>query len=312
MRITYQNFVLFCGLAITLLCLPTQTLLALEFPLPPTGDTIIGEVVYKKASSNETLLGIGQRYNLGLNSMVSANAGLGENQYLSSGTYVEIPAQHLLPPLPHNGIVINLPEMRMYYYPKDRNVVLTYPIGIGKIGKTIPIAMTTISRKSLNPNWTPPDDIREFNREKGIELPEVMPPGPDNPLGPYAIYLGIPTYLIHSTIFPESVGRRASFGCIRMHETDIKEFYPIVEARIPVAIIDMPNKVGWSGDHLYLEAHPPLEERSDEPYVGTNGIVTAIQHALPANKTAMIDWQLVSYLASTRDGVPHDIGFTVN
>src|SRR6185503_4423744 len=96
------------------------------------------------------------------------------------------------------------------------------PIGIGKIGKTIPLAEAMITRKAKDPKWIPTDDIRQFNLSQGVVLPQVMPPGPENPLGSYAIYMSIPTYLIHSTIFPESVGKRASFGCIRMYQSDVE------------------------------------------------------------------------------------------
>src|SRR5437016_9011944 len=114
-----------------------------------------------------------------------------------------------------------------------------------------------------NPTWVPTDDIRQFNLAQGIILPQVMPPGPDNPLGPYAIYMSIPTFLIHSTIFPESVGKRASFGCLRMYESDIKQFFPIVKKGVPVVIINSPLKVNWQQDKLYMEAYPTLEEHSD-------------------------------------------------
>src|SRR5437016_5501341 len=106
-----------------------------------------------------------------------------------------------------------------------------------------------------NPTWVPTDDIRQFNLAQGIILPQVMPPGPDNPLGPYAIYMSVPTFLIHSTIFPESIGKRASFGCIRMYESDIQDFFPSVIKDLPVAIINSPIKVAWQNNHMYMEAH---------------------------------------------------------
>jgi L,D-transpeptidase ErfK/SrfK len=200
--------------------------------------------------------------------------------------------------------------MRMYYYPAGSDQVMTFPIGIGRIGKTIPIKKTYVVRKALHPTWTPPADIREFNEQQGITLPKVMGAGPDNPLGPYGIYLGIPTYLIHSTIFPESIGRRASFGCIRMNESDIKQFFPIVSAGVPVVIVDMPNKVAWEGSHLYLEAHPPLEERAN--YASLSSIVKSIKERLPTNHFTLINWQMVNAIAEQPDGVPHEIGVLLN
>jgi len=297
-------------IAATCICASSQALFAANFTLPAQGNALIGEINYISTNHGDTPASIASRYNIGQNVIISANPGVKENYAMPGGRYLKIPTRFILPPLPHKGIIVNLPEMRLYYYPGNGGEVMTFPIGIGRIGKTIPIENTSIARKVVNPTWTPPEDIREFNRQQGIELPDVMPPGPDNPLGPYAIYLRIPTFLIHSTIFPESIGRRASFGCIRMNETDIKQFFPIVTAGIPVIILDMPNKVGWDSGHLFLEAHPPLEER--ESSSSLTSIVSEIQRALPADKVTLINWQLVSYLSSQPDGVPHDIGFNIN
>lgn len=279
------------------------------YTLPTNGDTLVGSITYIASKPADTLLSIAQRTDLGLNSMENANPGIGPVYLLPNSTHIAVPAAHILPPLAHKGIVINLPEMRMYYYPNNNDsIVMTYPIGIGRIGKTIPIKRTAVVRKVENPVWIPTANIRAFNEEQGVILPKVMPAGPDNPLGPYAIYLGIPTYLIHSTIFPDSIGRRASFGCIRMHEADIKDFFPLIKSGVSVTIIDMPNKVGWVDDVLLLETHPALEERTDTPYAGVGGIVTAIEETTRDEPT-FVDWQMVSYLAETRDGMPHDIGF---
>ena len=199
--------------------------------------------------------------------------------------------------------------MRMYYYASD-GIVKTYPIGIGQVGKTIPLKRTVVVRKVKNPVWIPPEDIRAFNEQQGIVLPKVMASGPDNPLGPYAIYLGIPTYLIHSTIFPDSVGRRASFGCIRMHESDIKDFFPLITAGTNVMIIDMPTKVGWQGGTLLIETHKPLVEHSTEYNASYQGMVNSIDGAM-GNQPTMVDWQMVADLSQTRDGLPHNIGFRI-
>lgn len=305
----YKRLFWLCGIIALFTGLLLQTAYATKFGLPSANETLLGNVSYVTAKAGDTLVSIGQRQNVGVNAMLSANPGLIENQPLEAGASIKIPAVFLLPSLSRQGIIINLPEMRMYYYPANSNEILTYPIGIGKIGKTIPLAYTSVTKKIVNPTWTPPKDIREFNKEKGIELPYSMPPGPDNPLGPYAIYMRIPTYLIHSTIFPESIGRRASFGCIRMHENDIKQFFPLVQPKTPIVIVDMPNKVGWSNDILYLESHSPLEERSNEPQAGISRIVHDIQRSLPKNGVTLINWQVVSYLSEQHDGMPHEIGF---
>lgn len=308
-RIKYKRFVQLCGVAMAIAITPFQSLYAANFSVPSSGNSVIGDVEYTSVSSGETLVSIGQRYNVGLNAMMNANPGLPENTQLPSGTYVKVPAKFVLPPMPHRGIVINLAEMRMYYYPDNSGTLMTFPIGIGRVGKTIPLGNTAIARKTVNPTWTPPESIRAFNRDQGIELPASMGPGPDNPLGPYAIYLKVPTFLIHSTIFPESIGRRASFGCIRMNEGDIKQFFPIVVPGTPVSIVDMPVKVGWAGERLYLETHPPLEERDDG---GVSVVVNKIQESIPRDGVTIVNWQLVSYLSEQRDGIPHEVAMKVS
>lgn len=295
-----------------LLSVLMQPVFAKTFTLPANNDTIIGESTYITSKSGETLTTIASHFDIGMNEITDANPGILPSAGLPSGLHIKIPTAFLLPNLPHNGIVINLPEMRMYYFPAtQKDVVMTYPIGIGRVGKTIPLAHTYVVRKATNPVWIPPDDIRAFNEDQGVVLPNVMPAGPDNPLGPYAIYLGLPTYLIHSTIFPDSVGRRASFGCIRMHEEDIKDFFPTVASKTAVTIVDMPTKVGWAGSHLFIEAHQPLIEHTTEYQSTFDGMIGAIDKATQ-NRPTLVDWQLVSYLGEQRDGIPHDIGFTLN
>lgn len=297
-------------IASSLIAISSTPVFATEYQLPPSGYDLIGEIQYINAMYGDSTTSVASRYNLGLNSIIAANPGttetsLGSRQLL-------IPTAYILPPFPHKGIIINLPEMRLYYYPNSSDSVMTFPIGIGKIGNTIPIRNSIVSRKTLNPTWTPGPDVRRYNEEQGIDLPRVMPPGPDNPLGPYAIYLNIPSFLMHSTIFPESIGRRASFGCIRMNEGDIKDLYPLVAPGTNVAIINMPNKVGWNGNKLYLEAHPPLKEHDTGTDRNLADMVATIQNALPHGAMTVIDWQLVAHLASEPDGVPHEIGTRMN
>lgn len=296
---------------VSLICILSSTnVLATAYTVPPPDMSLIGKQIYRSTSWNETATSIALHYDIGFNALEDANPHGKLKNSLPNGLPLTIPTQHLLPDLPRKGIVINLPEMRMYYYLSDGLTVLTYPIGIGKIGKTIPITETYITEKKINPTWRPPDDIREFNLEQGIVLPKVMPPGADNPLGPYAIYMKLPTYLIHSTIFPESVGKRASFGCIRMYESDIQTFFPSIERGIAVAIINSPVKVGWQNDRLFMEAHPPLEEHSNLYEASMPGMIHQIT-SLTKQRPVLIDWQLVSFLNETRDGLPHEVGMQI-
>jgi L,D-transpeptidase ErfK/SrfK len=279
---------------------------ATTYHLPAAQESLVGGIQVTSAQEGDNVVTVAKKYDIGFNAMEKANPQLDLARAFQPGTVVKIPSQHLLPNQTRRGIVINLPEMRMYYYPAGSNQVLTYPIGIGKIGKTIPIKLTSITRKTKNPVWIPPQDIREFNLKQGIVLPRIMPAGPDNPLGPYAIYTGIPTYLIHSTIFPESVGKRASFGCIRMYESDIENFFPSITKGIQVAIINSPVKVGWQDDQLFIEAHEPLQEHpsSDATVAGMTHLVANTA----SSPDILVDWQLISYLAENKDGVPHQVG----
>jgi L,D-transpeptidase ErfK/SrfK len=292
-----------------LLFISMHCAVAETYTTPADTSAIVGSSRYITSSSNETLITIAQNFDIGLNAILLANPGVPATTPVASNIPISIPTSHLLPPVTRSGIVINLPEMRLYYY-LPNGIVKTYPIGIGRIGKTIPLSRTIVVRKAKNPIWIPPEDIRAFNKDQGIDLPHIMQPGPDNPLGPYAIYLKIPTYLIHSTIYPDSVGTRASFGCIRMHETDIQDFFPLVTAHTPVTIIDMPNKVGWEENNLFLETHTPLEEHAQEIYAKYAGVINSIENATE-HKPTMIDWQMVADLVEFRDGTPHEIGFAL-
>jgi L,D-transpeptidase ErfK/SrfK len=308
MKLISKRITLLATIAAVIAELMIQPVFATEFPLPSPNDALLGQIQYT-AVTRESPATIAQRYNLGLNAIVNANPGSTERAVYSNTGSLKLATAFLLPPVPRQGIVINLPEMRMYYYPPGGGEVLTFPVGIGKMGKTIPIRNTTITRKKVNPVWTPPADIIKYNEDQGIQLPRVMPAGPDNPLGPYAIYLGIPTYLIHSTIFPESIGRRASFGCIRMNETDIKEFFPQVIKGTPVVILNMPDKIAWNENKLYLEAHPPLEEHADS--VNVHQLINTITDSNSQHGVTLVNWQLEAYLKEQPDVVPHEVGVRV-
>lgn len=295
-------------LSICYLTMLSNNVFATAYTLPSTNQSLIGEIKQSAINPGETSNVLTQRYDIGHNALESANPQYPKG--IPAGAPVQIPTQHLLPNQAREGIVVNLPEMRMYYYPKGSGEVFTYPIGIGKIGKTIPIKRAVITYKKTDPTWIPPEDIREFNLEKGIVLPKIMPPGPDNPLGPYAIYMSIPTYLIHSTPFPESVGTRASFGCLRMYETDVKELFPSVSKGIPIVIVNSPVKVGWQDNNLYMEAHEALEEHNEAYDTSLPGMVHQITETTK-DQPVLIDWQQVAYIAKARDGIPHQVGVAI-
>ena len=190
-----------------------------------------------------------------------------------AGTAVRLPSQVILPAAPRSGVVINVPEMRMYYYPEGESVVHTWPISIGRVGWETPLGKTSIVRKKVGPTWYPPESIREEHALRGDILPRVVRPGPDNPLGSHALYLGFPEYLIHGTNKPYSIGMRVSHGCVRMYPEHIVEVFDLVKPGTPVTLVHQEIKVGWRGDKLYLEVHPNIgvPEEEARPSISEGG-----------------------------------------
>jgi L,D-transpeptidase ErfK/SrfK len=281
----------------------TTQLSALTFVLPPAGQNVVGSVQYATAEEDDTLVDLGIEYDIGREEMKSANPWYTADQELPAGTPVVIPSRFILPDYPRRGLIINLSEMRLYYYPPNSDVVMTYPIGIGKEGHMTPIAITTVTHKKIDPYWIPPESIREFNKKQGIILPKVIRGGPDNPLGRRAIYLAIPGYLIHATNFPESIGTRGSFGCIRMRETDIDEFFPYIGNHTQVHITEEPYKAAWYRGQIYFEVHRPLAENNYDSKKWLTPVIKTLMRLSTENYEA-IDWQKVRMALELQAGLP--------
>lgn len=275
------------------------------FDVPTADHSLLGgnSLIYTQA--NDDVIRLAQRYDVGFNMIKNANPQLDLNRGFLPNTPVLMMTRTILPDAAREGIVVNLPEMRLYYF-DGKGHVLVYPIGIGQIGKTIPIRKTHVWQKKMNPIWTPTVSELKFNSEKGIHLPKHMPPGPDNPLGKYGIYLGIPTFLIHSTIFPESIGRRGSFGCIRVLESDVEVLFSKVQPRVPVVIVNQPIKMAKEKNQLFLEIHPPLEE-ADRSKMNLPALANQAM-AFTSEGTWLMDWQGMTYVNHEKDGAPHQIG----
>lgn len=243
------------------------TAFAQSFPLPSQLDEVVGAVVKVSASHEETLLDIARRFDVGQQEILMANPDV-DRWLPADGAEVTLPTAFILPRTERTGLVLNVPEMRLYYYPprvpRQPAVVHTFPVSIGRMDWSTPLGHTQIVEKTENPRWRPPESILVESASNGKTLPEVVPPGPDNPLGRFALRLGLPGYLIHSTNKPYGVGMRVTHGCVRMYPEDIEVLYPLVPVGTPVMIIDQPVKVGWLGDRLYVEIHPPLEEKETE------------------------------------------------
>lgn len=230
------------------------------------GDTLIGDKssftrVFFSADE-DTLLDIARHFNVGQNEIIRTNAKV-DRWLPGKDTKIIIPHSRLLPDTPHKGLVINLPEFRLYYYPKfNKNQVkqvITHPISIGRIGWDTPLGKTKIISKIKDPMWTPPKSIRDEYAKNGKILPTYYPAGPENPLGLFALGFSIPSYFIHGTNKPYGVGMRVSHGCIRMYPEDIATLFAQIHVGTPVLIVNQSIKVGWSDNDLYIEVYPELE-----------------------------------------------------
>ncbi|WP_040260772.1 MULTISPECIES: L,D-transpeptidase family protein [Pseudomonas] len=277
---------------------------ALEFPLPPPGEDIVGQVQTISAKYEDTFADLAQAYDLGYNEMLAANPGV-DAWLPKAGTEIVLPTRFILPPGPREGIVINLAEYRLYYYPKGQDVVRTYPLGIGREGWGSPVANTKIIAKTANPSWTPPASVKAEHAADGDPLPNVVPPGPDNPLGPFKFTLGLPGYLIHGSNKKFGIGTRTSHGCFRMYNENVLELSTMVPVGTPVRIINEPYKFGVGGGQVYLEAHTPLDAQGDPSMVDKH---TAVINALLSRKDLSaqmtVDWDRVRDVIGAEDGIP--------
>ncbi|WP_020682050.1 L,D-transpeptidase family protein [Marinobacterium rhizophilum] len=236
------------------------------FILPPPDQDIVGEVRITRARQSDTLLDIARAFNLGYEEIVRANPGV-DRWLPGQGTDVILPNQLILPDAPRDGIVLNVPEMRLYYYPRpepgETPVVITHPVSVGRMDWTTPLGKTTVIQKQADPPWYPPASIKAEHARNGDILPDVVPGGPGNPLGRFALRLGIPGYLIHGTNKEYGIGMQVTHGCVRLYPEDIERLYSLVPVGTPVYIINQPVKIGRHSDGLYVEAHPAMDELSD-------------------------------------------------
>ncbi len=277
---------------------------SLTFDLPPDGEDVVGGSAHVTSRYEDTLPAIAMRYGLGYLEIVAANPTL--NPWLpGEGTKIKIPTRFILPPGERTGLVLNLSELRLYYYPPGKNTVVTYPIGIGREGWTTPEGKTKTTFSLHKPTWYPPKSIREEHAAKGDELGFTVPPGPDNPLGEYALFLDIPGYLMHGTNKTLGVGMRVSHGCIRLYPEDIESLVKIIKNGTAVNIIKKPYKAGWLKDRLYLEAHKPLAEEFAKSGLDLTRMVAAVIDAhKKKDNGAAVDWDLAEASARKHSGEP--------
>jgi len=266
----------------------------------------VGETEIHRAVFEDTLIHLARDNNLGFVELRAANPEL-DPWIPGAGVKIILPKRHILPEAPREGIVINLPEMRLYFFEKPGEPPLSYPIGIGREGLKTPTGSTRIIRKKDGPSWRPTERMRQ----EDPDLPAVVPPGPSNPLGTHALYLGWPQYLIHGTNKPYGIGRRISSGCIRLYPEGIVDLFGRVPVGSPVTVVDQPVKVGWIADKMYIEVHPTQEQSVS---IETEGILKSYEitaedikriTAKAGEYADHIDWEKV------RDAVRAHRGFPV-
>lgn len=280
--------------------------LAEEFPLPSNPqDRVIGEIRSTNVARGETLLDIARAFDLGHDQIIAANRDL--NRWIPPvGAHVVLPSQYVLPPGERRGVVLNLAELRMYYFEPNNRFVHTFPVSIGDVDWRTPQGTTRIIGKEVNPAWYPPRSIREEHLEQGDELPHMIPGGhPDNPLGALALKLAIPSYLIHGTDARRSygIGMRVSHGCIRLYPEDIEKLFELVKVGTPVRIVDEPIKTGWLNGDLFLEVHSPVEDEyiDDLTHVSLEDVINEV--AAQLNGTSEIFIEEIERADRLRDGV---------
>ncbi|MDM2721245.1 L,D-transpeptidase family protein [Citrobacter sp. Cy230] len=298
---------LFTLAATVALALPAQ---ANTWPLPPPGSKLVGENVTHVVENNGgSLEAIAKKYNVGFLALLQANPGV--DPYVPRpGSVLTIPLQTLLPDAPREGIVINLAELRLYYYQPGTKSVTVYPIGIGQLGgdTLTPTMVTTISDKRANPTWTPTANIRARYKANGIDLPAVVPAGPDNPMGHHAIRLAAygGVYLLHGTNADFGIGMRVSSGCIRLRDGDIETLFRQVTPGTKVNIINTPIKASVEPDGMRLvEVHQPLSEKiNDDPQLLPIVLNKPMQTFKDAAQT---DAVVMEHAMELRSGMPVDV-----
>ncbi len=282
------------------------------YELPQNGAAVFGADVQVKSTYQDTLLDIARRNSLGYEEILRANPKV--DMWLpGDGTDILLPGRRILPPGPHEGIVVNLPEHRLYFFPKpkkgEKPVVITYPVSIGKMDWTTPMGETRVISKQKNPVWIPTESVRKEHIANGDPLPKVVPPGPDNPLGDYAMRLAVGngTYLIHGTNNPMAVGMAITHGCIRMYPEDVAALFPLVPVGTKVWLINDPVKVAYVDGELLLEAHPPVDAEGQTTEPNLELLSQLLDKALGSN-TAAIHWDLARATLQAADGIPAVVG----
>ena len=281
---------------------------AAVFELENSSDDLVGSPATVFSRYEDTFIEIGRSNNVGFEELRMANPDV-DPWLPGDGTEIVLPAEFILPAADRRGIVVNVPEFRIYYFYAVDGVsyVATSPVSVGRMDWATPVGVTGIVAKVRNPSWYPPQSVLDEHAAEGRKLEKVVPPGPDNPLGEYALRLGLPGYLIHGTNRPAGVGMQVTHGCIRLFPEDIAWLFPRVDLNTSVRIINQRLKFGWRGDDLYLEVHPPLEGTADNESSDMT-LITREYVKVTGDQTADVDWELVAQVYKAQTGLPVRVG----
>lgn len=296
----------------TLVAAPVQ---AMDYELRADGGGVFGAVERIHTRYEDTLIELARRYSLGYEELTRVNAGV-DPWLPGEGTEIVIPGQRILPPGRREGIVVNLPEHRLYYFPKPKKgqpaTVMTFPVSVGKMDWRTPIGFTRIVDKRRNPTWTPPESVRREYAARGETLPRVVPPGPTNPLGAHAMRLGIPSgaYLIHGTNNPDAVGMAVTAGCLRMYPEDVARLFDAVSVGTSVALINEPVKIARVDGEIWLEVHPPINAEGQKVEPNIEEFEQRLDQLLGPTQTA-IHWDLALVALREASGIPQVIGLDI-
>ncbi len=286
--------------------LPVQTE---RFVLEP-GQEMIGRVQMVRIQPHQVLADIARLFDVGYDSIKHANPKV--NPWLAPvGTRVIVPTEFILPDAPHVGIVVNIAAMRLFYFPPHKpgqpQVVITHPVGIGRLGHPTPTMMTRVTWHQAHPEWIVPRSILASHARRGTPLPRVVAAGPDNPLGNYALHLSYPEILIHGTDRPAGVGRRVSHGCIHLYPEDIRQLFKMVPNGTPVRVVNQPYLFAWQNGRLYMQAYGALQDDKRPWKTDSALLARMLPHRWVSDLTRSgekIDWKRVRHLVGDPRVVP--------
>ncbi|MBS0612465.1 MAG: L,D-transpeptidase family protein [Proteobacteria bacterium] len=282
-----------------------------KFVLEGDGDEVVGYVQKTKVGKDDTLPDIARRFDIGYEEMLLANPGV--DPWLPGvGREVVVPTRFVLPAAPHEGLVVNVAAMRVFYFPPhkkgEKQTVITHPIGIGRVGWKTPEGTTKIVSRQKDPVWVVPKSVRQEHAQDGDILPAKVPAGPDNPLGQYMFRLGWPSYLVHGTNKPYGVGMRSSHGCIRLYPEDIAVLFEIVPIGTKVTVVNQPYVFGWHEGKLYLQAYAVMEDDKRDWSKNRKRLLDRLLAPKLRKRIAdhdqEIDWDEVGQFAHAPRGVP--------